>query len=430
LRPNFERQRVVVSRSIELKNTAIPESTNAIEMSISPWQTALFAIACGLLVANVYISQPIAGPIADALGLSPAATGVIVTFTQCGFGAGLVFVVPIADLVENRQLVLVLTGVAAVGLLGAALSSAPVAYFFSALLVGIGSVAVQVLVPYASHMCPEEIRGRVVGNVMSGLMIGVLLARPLASFITQFASWHMVFYIFAANMFALVLVLRFGLPKRVPVATISYRALLKSMGQLALQTPILQRRAFYQFCLFGAFSLFWTTVPLLLLGPAFRMSQGGLALFTLAGGAGALAAPIAGRLADSGWTRPATAFGILTVAAAFLLSWLTKVGTDASLALLVVAAVLLDFGMTTNLTLGQRAIFVLGAQYRSRLNGLYMAAFFAGGAVGSAMGGWGYATGGWPLASWIGLAFPIAALAFFVTERRATRLLTDYGLTP
>jgi hypothetical protein len=86
----------VVSRSIELKNTAIPESTNAIEMSISPWQTALFAIACGLLVANVYISQPIAGPIADALGLSPAATGVIVTFTQCGFGAGLVFVVPIA----------------------------------------------------------------------------------------------------------------------------------------------------------------------------------------------------------------------------------------------------------------------------------------------------------------------------------------------
>jgi predicted MFS family arabinose efflux permease len=389
---------------------------------ISPWQTALFAIACGLLVANVYNSQPIAGPIAATLGLSPAATGIIVTFTQFGFVAGLLLIVPLADLVENRLLVLILTGIATAGLLGAALSSAPPLYFLSALLVIIGSVAVQVLVPYVSHMCPEEIRGRVVGNVMSGLMIGVLLARPLASFVTQLASWQMVFYISAANMFVVGLVLKLGLPTRVPFATMSYRALLKSMGHLSLRTPILQRRAFYQFCLFGAFSLFWTTVPLLLIGPAFRMSQAGLALFALAGGAGVLAAPVAGRLADSGWTRPATAFAILAVAAAFVVTRVTKIGTDYSLALLVVAAILLDFGMTTNHTLGQRAIFVLGAQFRSRFNGLYMSALFAGGAVGSALGGWGYAMGGWSLASWIGVAFPIAALAFFVTEWRATPL--------
>jgi predicted MFS family arabinose efflux permease len=411
----------MTSYPIELAKPASRQRPKPAETVISPWQTALFAIACGFLVANVYISQPIAGPIAAALGLSPAATGMIVTFTQFGFGAGLLLIVPVADLVENRRLVLILTGVAAAGLLGAGLSSTPPLYFLSALLVGIGSVAVQVLVPYASHMCPEEMRGRVVGNVMSGLMIGVLLARPLASFFTQLASWHMVFYISAANMFVLGLVLRLGLPKRAPVAITSYRVLLKSMGQLSLRTPILQQRAFYQFCLFAAFSLFWTTVPLLLIGPAFRMSQGGLALFALAGGAGALAAPIAGRLADSGWARPATAFGILAVAAGFLAPRVAKVGTDYSLALLVAEAILLDFGMTTNLTLGQRAIFVLKPQYRSRFNGIYMSAFFAGGAVGSALGGWAYALGGWSLASWIGFAFPTVALAFFVIEWRATR---------
>jgi MFS family permease len=207
---------------------------------ISRWQTALFAIACGLLSANVYISQPVAGSIAASIGLSPAATGIIVTFTQLGFGAGLLLIVPVADLVENRRLVFILTGIAMAGLLGAALSETPQFYFLSALLVGIGSVAVQVLVPYASHMCPEEIRGRVVGNVMSGLMIGVLLARPLASFVTQLASWRMVFYAAAADMLILAIIIRFGLPRRTPVVTISYGALLKSMGHLALRTPVLQ----------------------------------------------------------------------------------------------------------------------------------------------------------------------------------------------
>jgi predicted MFS family arabinose efflux permease len=396
---------------------------------ISRWQTALFAIACGLLSANVYISQPVAGSIAASIGLSPAATGIIVTFTQLGFGAGLLLIVPVADLVENRRLVFILTGIAMAGLLGAALSETPQFYFLSALLVGIGSVAVQVLVPYASHMCPEEIRGRVVGNVMSGLMIGVLLARPLASFVTQLASWRMVFYAAAADMLILAIIIRFGLPRRTPVVTISYGALLKSMGHLALRTPVLQRRAFYQFCLFGAFSLFWTTVPLLLLGPAFRISQGGLALFALAGGAGAVAAPIAGRLADRGWSRPATAFGVLAVAAAFLVAQVAEVGTDLGVTLLAATAILLDFGMTMNLTLGQRAIFVLGAEYRSRFNGLYMAAFFAGGAAGSALGGWAYAMGGWSLASWIGIIMPVAALAVLVTEWRSTAIPPHCGCT-
>jgi predicted MFS family arabinose efflux permease len=389
--------------------------------AISCWMIALLATACGLLAANVYYSQPIAGPIATSLGLPPATTGVIVTLTQIGFGIGLLLVVPLADLVENRRLILTLTGIAAAALLGAALSTKPQLYLLFALLVGLASVAVQVLVPYAAHLAPEAIRGRVVGNVMSGLMIGILLARPASSFITHLTSWHMVFYISAASMAALAAILSLGLSKRVPVPTVSYADLLKSMWRLALETPVLQRRAFYQFCLFGAFSLFWTTVPLLLSGPAFHMSQNGIALFALAGGAGAVAAPIAGRLADKGWSKPATALGILIVAAAFLVTRFVDAGTHLSLGLLVSAAILLDFGMTANLTLGQRAIFVLGAEYRSRLNGLYVAVFFAGGAAGSALGGWAYATGGWSLTSWVGFGLPMVALAFFVVALRPIR---------
>ena len=228
----------------------------------------------------------------------------------------------------------------------------------------------------------------------------------------------MVFYISAGALCFLALALRLGLPKRVPVARITYGTLLTSMGYLAAGTRVLQRRALYQACLFGAFSLFWTTVPLLLIGPRFHLSQGGVALFALAGGAGVVAAPVAGRIADNGWTRPATAFAILAVAAAFLVTRFAADGSDGSLALLVATAILLDFGMTANLTLGQRAIFLLAPEFRSRLNGLYMSAFFAGGAAGSALGGWAYATGGWPLVSWIGFAFPIAALCLFVTELR------------
>jgi len=185
-----------------------------------------------------------------------------------------------------------------------------------------------------------------------------------------------------------------------------------------LTTPVLQRRAFYQAAMFGAFSLFWTTVPLYLAGPAFRLSQGGIALFALAGVAGAVAAPIAGRIADRGWGRPATALAMLSVILAFAMSHVAAEGTTLALALLVAAAILLDFGVTANLTVGQRVLFALGPEYRSRLNGLYMATFFGGGAIASALGGWAYAQGGWLYASALGALMPAAALAYFATERR------------
>ncbi|HEX7814111.1 MFS transporter [Dyella sp.] len=377
------------------------------------WITWLLATACGLIVANIYYAQPLAGPISTSLGMSPQMAGTIVTMTQVGYGLGLLFLVPLGDLFENRRLVFCALALDIVALVAAGVAFSPVMFLVAALFIGFGSVAVQVLVPYAAHLSPEATRGRAVGNVMSGLMLGIMLARPVASLVTQLSSWHVIFIASAAIMVLLGVVLWRALPQRMPSPRPRYRELLASMGHLALTTPILRRRALYQACLFAAFSIFWTVTPLWLASPAFGLSQGGIAIFALLGVAGAIAAPLAGRMADRGWTRAATLIAMLAVGIAFAL---TRI--DASLVLLVLAAFVIDFGVSANLVLGQRAIFALNPAHRSRLNGLFMATFFLGGAAGSGLGGWAYAHGGWPLASWLGIGLTGAALLYFATEPR------------
>lgn len=380
--------------------------------------TFMLAAACGLIVANLYYAQPLAGPIGASLGMSAELTGLIVTLTQIGYGLGLVFLVPLGDLVENRLLVVALVLLAGVSLAAAALASSPVAFLSASLLTGLTCVAAQVLVPFAAHLAPEETRGRVVGNVMSGLLLGIMLARPAASLLAGVASWHVVFALSAVAMLVLAAVLRARLPQRLPKVHMGYGALIASMGMLAVGTPILRRRAAYQFCLFAAFSLFWTVTPLYLTGPTYGLTQGGVALFAIAGVAGAIASPIAGRLADAGLSRPVTGLALVLAAASFMLTHLAQPGSMAGLALLTLAAILLDYGVTTSLVLGQRAIFSLGSAQRNRLNGLFIASFFLGGALGSAVGGWAFARGGWPLASAIGGVLPLLALAYFATEPR------------
>jgi predicted MFS family arabinose efflux permease len=401
-----------------MSTTSTPADSSLGHQAVSKLITLLLAVACGLIVANLYYAQPLVGPISASLGLSPEAAGLVVTMAQMGYVAGLLLIVPLGDLVENRNLVLCVVGVAALALFGAALSTQPLPFLLASLVIGLGSVAVQILIPYAAHLAPEAARGRVVGDVTTGLMIGIMLARPASSFITSISSWHVVYIFSGTVMVVLAIVLFCALPRRTPKAQVGYGALLVSMGVLVMTTPILRRRALYQAFLFEAFSLFWTTIPLLLAGPEFHMTQRGIALFALAGVAGAVAAPIAGRVADRGWSRAATGAAMLISALAFVLTLVSEAGSTTSLALLVAAAILLDFGVQGNVVLGYRALFMLGAEYRSRLNGLYMATFFLAGAAGSGVGAWAFARGGWELASCIGLALPVVALIYFATEHR------------
>lgn len=383
---------------------------------IGAGMVTLLATATGLIVASLYYAQTLVGPISASTGLSPAAAGLIVTLTQIGYCIGLLFIVPLGDLLENRRLIFTGLLFTSAMLVLAAVSSSAWMFLTAALGIGLGSVAAQIIVPFAAHLSPEATRGATVGKVVSGLLLGIMLSRPAASLIADATSWHVVFAGAAVVVLIVAFVLRAKLPVRAPEHHITYPKLLGSLWQLFLHTPVLRRRAAYHAGLFGSFSLFWTVAPLMLAGPTFHLSQTGIAIFALVGMAGAVASPIAGKLADAGHTLMATAAALLLGVIGFVLPLIVPGSRDVALAVLVVASIVLDMGVAANLVLGQRAIFTLGAEVRSRLNGVYFALFFAGGALGSALGGWMYATHGWHAALLTGAAFNGAALLYWVTE--------------
>jgi predicted MFS family arabinose efflux permease len=376
----------------------------------------LLAASCGIIVANIYYAQPLVGLIAPSIGLSPRTASVIVTLTQLGYAAGLLLLVPLGDIVENRLLLTVCVACAILPLLAAGLAHSGGLFLAASAAIGLTSVAVQMLVPLAANLAPDHLRGRIVGNVMSGLLLGILLARPAASLIADAFGWRAVFFASAVLMFGLAIVFRSVLPARRPEASHRYGALLVSLLVLPLREPVLRRRAAYQFAAFGCFSLFWTAAPLLL-SSRFGYSQAGIAIFALVGAAGALAAPVAGRLADRDFGRGGTAVALLMVVAAFLLAaggglWLHSVVA------LALAGVLLDSGVQACLVFGQRAIYGLAPSMRSRLNGIFMAMFFCGGALGSALTSPVLTHFGWSGICAMGVAAPLSALAYFAVVER------------
>lgn len=384
--------------------------------TIPTWLMIVLATACGIIVANLYYAQPLIGIIRSSIGLSASSAGYIVTLTQIGYVAGLLFIVPMGDIVENRKLVVASLLLTSAALAVTAISKQSAPFLAASFVIGLGSVAAQVLVPFASYLADESSRGRVVGNVMSGLLLGIMLARPLSSLLADLFGWHMVFAVSAVAILLLAIVLSKALPARKPTSTTRYTELLGSMWQLLRTTPILRRRAAYHACVFATFSLFWTVVPLQLSGPVFHFSQKEIALFALVGVAGAIAAPIGGRLADRGWTKPATGIALATVIVSMALPLVFQVGSTLGILILVVSAIMLDAGVSANLVLAQRTLFTLNPAIRGRLNGLFMAMFFMGGAVGSAVGGWAYANGSWSVVLGIGMAFPILAFLYYLTE--------------
>jgi predicted MFS family arabinose efflux permease len=375
----------------------------------------LLAAACGIIVANIYYAQPLVGVIGPAVGLGPRSASLIVSLTQLGYAAGLLILVPLGDLFENRRLVVITIAASIPALLLAGLANAGWQILGAAALIGVTSVAVQMLVPLAAHLAPDAKRGQVVGNVMSGLLLGILLSRPVASMVTDLASWRAVFFLSAAAMLVMAIVLRFTLPRRQPAPDQHYFGLLASLMALPFNTPLLRRRALYHAAAFGCFTLFWTAAPLLL-AHQMHYTQRGIAVFALVGAAGALMAPIAGRLADREHGRIGTILALIAVAAAFPIALLG--GILHSVVILALAGILLDSGVQANLVFSQRAIYSLAPNMRSRLNGVFMATFFVGGAAGSAVTSPILAHNGWPGICTLGTALPLVALAYLAAADR------------
>jgi predicted MFS family arabinose efflux permease len=381
--------------------------------TISTPLTILMAAACGAIAANLYYAQPLIALIGPDVGLSPALASLVVTLTQIGYGLGLMLLVPLGDVVENKKLVLSAVGVTAFALLLAAVAPSALPFLAAMLFVGVCSSVAQILVPMAAHMASDATRGKTVGNVMGGLMVGILFARPIAGVLADVIGWRGVFLASAIFMLALALLLARFLPRREPHSGHTYPQLIGSLWTILRDTPLLRRRGLYQFALFADFSLFWTSVPLELAGAPFHLSQTQIAVFALAGAAGALSAPLAGRLADRGFVTIGTGLVILGALLAFALSGLVAVG---SIAALVVAAILLDFCVQANTVFGQRALYMLAPAIRSRLNGLYVAIFFMGGATGSAIASPLYEAYGWNAILAAGIAFPLIAFLYYLTE--------------
>lgn len=384
-------------------------------IGLHPLLIAVFATACGLAVANIYYAQPLIALIAPELNLHAGLAGLIVALTQLGYGAGLLFVVPLSDRFENRRLVVLALGGVVLGLLGITLSDSMLTFLVASFVVGVSAVATQILVPFASQLAPAESRGRVVGIVMSGLLAGIMLARPFSSYVAAELGWRAVFVISACAMLMLIVVLLRVLPERRPTSRLDYPSLLRSLPALFARTPVLRRRAFYQGMLFAAFNVFWTGSPLLL-AREYGMGQRGIALFALAGAAGALAAPIAGRLADRGLTRVATGLALAATVLAFAMSGFAA--HMRSLALLVAAALLLDAAVQVNQVLSLRSIYMLAPELRGRLNGLFMNFVFLCGSVGSVLASAVYVSGGWMTLAAVGSVFGVAALLFYASELR------------
>jgi predicted MFS family arabinose efflux permease len=362
-------------------------------------------------VANIYYNQPLLAAIGRTFHLSDSSASLVATATQVGYTLGMLFVVPLGDKLERKRMMLLMLVGAAVcmGLAAAAPSFAVLAG--ASVLLGIFSAVPQLLVPMAAHLAPEESRGRIVGRVMSGLLIGILLSRTVSGYVGLHLGWRAMFEIGAGLMVLLGALLAWKLPTDQPTFTGSYGSLMKSLLTLTREQMPLRRAALVGASLFAAFSVFWTTLAFYLEGPAFGYGSDVAGFFGLIGAFGALAAPLAGKTADTRGPAYTVALGILMALAAYAI-----LGFGGGyVAGLVVGVILLDVGVQATHISNQSMIFSLVPEARSRLNTVYMTAYFTGGSLGSVLGGLAWVHGGWPGVCALGGS--LTALALLLSRR-------------
>jgi len=374
----------------------------------------VMAIACGMAVANLYYAQPLLHTLAEIFGTSIGTTGLIVTMTQLGYVLGLVLIVPLGDLLERRRLITIVTAGTAIGLAGAALSSGIGAFLFSCLAIGLTAVAAQVLVPFAAVLAEEGQRGAVIGRVMSGLLLGILLARTVSGVIADAYGWQAVFWLATFSMLVQTVILWKMLPDSRGETRMSYPALIGSVFLLFRDEPLLRRRIVYGTLGFASFSVFWTSLAFLLARPPYDYSDSIIGLFGLLGAAGALSASFAGKLHDKGGTRIGTGLLLSLIIMAFAIMGLFSTHLIA----ILIGVVLLDIGQQGSHILNQSVIYTLNQAARSRITTAYMTCFFFGGVVGSASSGYVFEFAGWSGVSWLGGAFGGVAFLYWLTEFR------------
>ncbi|MHC8314710.1 MFS transporter [Pseudomonas sp. LB3P31] len=381
---------------------------------LPPALTFLFSVTCALAVANVYFAQPLLDSMAQSLGVAPSMIGIVVTATQVGYALGLLFIVPLGDLVNRKRLILTQVLLSAIALAAVGAAQQWLALLGAMIAVGLLAVVVQILVAYAAVLATPAQRGQAVGTVTSGIVLGILLARFTSGLIADIAGWRAVYFVSSGLMLTIAAVLWKVVPVSAsPAHREPYLVLIGSLFKLFISEPTLRARGLLALLIFAAFSVLWTSMVLPLSAPPLSLSHTQIGLFGLAGVAGALAARRAGRWADRGFGQRVTGISL----ALLTLSWLPITYAETSLLALVCGVILLDFAVQAVHVTNQSIIFAARPDAQSRMVGAYMCFYSVGSALGAAAATQVYALWGWTAVSQLGALISATALAvwFFNT---------------
>jgi predicted MFS family arabinose efflux permease len=364
---------------------------NASRQRLTPALVLLMSVATGLSVASNYYVQPLLHTIAQQFDLSVNLAGFIVTVAQLGYACGLLLLVPLGDMLERRGLIVVMSLLAAGGMVITALSTSFALLLLGTLITGLFSVVAQILVPLAATLADPDRRGKIVGTVMSGLLLGILLARTVAGLLTQFGGWRTVYWTASLLMALMAVALWRFLPSTRQSVSLNYPQLLRSIFRLYAENRVIRTRAYTGCLSFANFSVMWTSMAFLLSSPPYNFSESQIGLLGLVGAAGALAARQAGALADKGKAKLTTSAGLLIM----LASWAAIALGAHYLTALIIGILLLDLAVQAVHITNQSVIYAQKPEARNRLNAGYMTSYFIGGAFGSLLSANAYHLAGW-----------------------------------
>lgn len=388
--------------------TSTHKPTNALPAAL----VLLLATGAGLAAAALYYSQPMLGVLGTAFGATPGAIGWVPTLTQLGYALGLVLLAPLGDRFDRRRIILGKAAVLCLALLAAAAAPSLGVMLAASLVIGVSATLAQDIVPAAATLAPETSRGKIVGTVMTGLLLGILLSRVVSGLVAEQAGWRTMFVAAALSIAVLGAAVWRGLPRFAPTTQLPYLALMRTLATLWQRHRGLRRAALAQGLLSVAFSAFWSTLAVMLHAAPAHLGSAAAGAFGLAGAAGALAAPLAGRMADRRGPEVVTRLGAALVVAAFLAMGLGAVGGSSPLWLLALGAIVFDLGVQAALIAHQTIVYSLEPAARSRLNAVLMGGMFIGMASGAWLGSLALAQWGW--AGVCGLAALAAAMALAV----------------
>jgi len=388
------------------------QSTHIQGAPLSGAQVLLLATGAGLSVASIYYTQPMLGLLGTEMGASDGAIGLVPTLTQLGYALGLLLLAPLGDRYDRRNIIAIKAAALCAALLLGGFAPGMTMLLVASFATGLAATLAQDIVPAAATLAPEAHRGRVVGMVMTGLLLGILLSRVVSGLVAEHLGWRSMFFAAAASVAVIGVALWRSLPRFPPTTQLAYGALLGSLGNLWKRHGALRRAALAQGLLAMGFSAFWSTLAVFLHGEPFHLGASAAGAFGLAGAAGALAAPLAGRLADRRGPEWVTRLGAGLASvffAAMLLSPLLS--PQASLWLLVACAIGFDLGMQATLIAHQTLVYAIEPGARSRLNAVLFVGMFTGMAAGAALGSLLLAQWGWMAVTLLATSTSLAALA-------------------